>query len=372
MTPKLRNIIEDLARDCLNSALQMRYDICTCDICKNDMLAYILSHIPAQYVTSESGALHTIIEQSRVEHQAKIARAVIEAIDLVSKKPRHEVKEDKNQTFQLLLDKIREDRGLAFHHYHQELLKRRVAIRMRVLGINAYSEYLRLLMNTPEEYDKLFEVLCINVSEFFRDTEVWVRVRSVFDDIVRAKTRAGNRSFRIWSAGCANGEEPHTIAIILKELLQSDMLNFNIEIIATDVDKKSLALALKGEYGKDAVKNIDKKLLNRNFNCENDSFCVRPEVKKLITYRYLDLTSQDYISDCDMVFCRNVFIYFDRSLQEQLLMKYYKALKPDGYLVMGKSETLISEARTIFEEIDFNARLYRKKADTPSATEKKV
>ncbi|MGE5308538.1 MAG: CheR family methyltransferase [Deltaproteobacteria bacterium] len=361
MSLKLRNIIEDLAKDCLSSALQMRYDICTCSLCKNDMLAYILSHVPAKYVTTEQGALHTIIQQSRVEHQAQIARAAIEAIDLVSSKPRHALKEDKNQTFQLLLDKIRDDRGLDFHHYHQDLLKRRVAIRMRVTGIDTYSEYLRLLMKTPEEYDKLFEVLCINVSEFFRDTEVWVKARSLFDEIVRAKTRSGDRSFRIWSAGCANGEEPHTIALVLKDMLQSDILNFNVEVIATDVDKKSLALALKGEYGKEALKNVDKKFIGRDFECDGDMFCVKPEVKKLITYRYLDLTSRDLVQDCDVVFCRNVFIYFDRSLQEQLLMKFYNALKPNGYLIMGKSETLIREAHDIFEEVDFNARLYRKK-----------
>ena len=361
MPPKLRNIIEDLARDCLTSALQMRFDICTCAICKNDMLAHILSHVPAQYVTTESGALHTVIQQSKIEHQAAIARAAIEAIDLVSKQPRHALKEDRNQTFLLLLDKIRDDRGLDFHHYHQDLLKRRVAIRMRVTGIEAYADYLRLLMNTPEEYDKLFEVLCINVSEFFRDPEVWVKVRSLFDEIIRRKTRTGDRSFRIWSAGCANGEEPHTIAIILKEMLQADILNFNIEIIATDVDKKSMGLALKGEYTKDAVKNVDKKFLGRNFECKNDLYCVKPDVHKLITYRYLDLTSGDLVTDCDVVFCRNVFIYFDRSLQEQLLMKFYNGLKPDGFLIMGKSETLIREAGEIFEELDFSTRLYRKK-----------
>ena len=359
--PKLRNIIEDLASDCLNSALNMRYDICTCSVCKNDMLAHVLSHVPAKYVTTEQGALHTVIQQSRIEYQAEIARAVIEAIDLISKNPRHEQKEDRHKTFQLLLDKIKDDRGLDFRHYHQELLKRRVAIRMRVTGIDSYSSYLRLLFNTPEEYDKLFEVLCINVSEFLRDPEVWVKLRSVFDEMLRAKTRAQEKSFKIWSAGCANGEEPHTLAIIMKEMLQAEIINFTVDINATDVDKKSLALATKGVYGKEALKNVEKKIMARYFECQGSDFCVNSDVRKLINCRYLDLTSQDYISDCDIVFCRNVFIYFDRSLQEQLLMKFYKALKPGGYLVMGKSETLIREAKEIFEEVDFDSRLYRRK-----------
>jgi chemotaxis protein methyltransferase CheR len=369
MTQKLRNIIEDLGRDCLTSALQMRYDICTCAMCRNDMLAHVLSHVPAKYVTTESGALHAIIQQSRVEYQAQIARAVIEAIDTISRQPRHELKEDKKQMFLLLLDNIREARGLDFHHYHQELLKRRVAIRMRVMGVASYSDYLRLLMNTPEEYDKLFEVLCINVSEFFRDPEIWDTVKKVLDGLLKDGRAAGDRPVKIWSAGCANGEEPHTIALLLRDVLKADASNRRIEIIATDVDKKSLGLALKGEYGKDAVRHVDKKLLAEEFQGEGGIWRIKPEVRKMITYRYLDLTSADYVADCDIVFCRNVFIYFDRNLQEQLLMKFYNSLRTGGYLVMGKSETLIREASSIFEEIDLSARLYRKRAQE-NGTEK--
>jgi chemotaxis protein methyltransferase CheR len=361
MAPKLKNVLEDIAADCLNSALQMRYDICTCAVCKTDMLAYILSHVPAKYVTTETGALHAVMQQNRVEFQAQISRATIEAIDVVSKDPRHELKENRNETFQLLLDKIKEDRGCNFRHYHQELLKRRVAIRMRVKGATSYADYLRLLMNTPEEYDKLFEVLCINVSEFFRDADVWTSARPVLEEMLRGKAADRTATARIWSAGCANGEEPHSIAIMIDEILRGASLQIKTEVVATDIDKKSLALALKGEYGKDAVRNVDKERLAANFDFEGGMYRVKPGIRKLLTCRYLDLTSNDYVDDCDAVFCRNVFIYFDRNLQEQLLMKFYKALKPGGYLIMGKSETLIREAAQIFEEVDANARIYRRK-----------
>ncbi|MCK9594908.1 MAG: late competence development ComFB family protein [Candidatus Omnitrophica bacterium] len=361
MSTKLKNIIEDVAKDCLNNALTLRYDICTCQSCKNDMLAFILSRIPAKYVTTEQGALHTVIQQTRIEHQAEIARAVIAAIDTISLNPRHQIKEDKMQTFGLLLEKIKEDRGLDFKHYHQELLKRRVAIRMRATNIDNYPDYLRLLIRNPEEYEKLFEVMCINVSEFFRDPAVWVKVRIIFAELIRRKTRNNNKTIRIWSAGCANGEEPHTIAIKLLSLLQADILNFCVEIIATDVDKKSIKIAEKGEYAKDSLKNVSKKYLDRYFNQDKDIYRTKDDINKLITYRYLDLTSAEMVNDVDMVFCRNVFIYFDRSLQEQLLMKFYKALRPEGYLIMGQSETLVREAKTIFEEVDGNARIYQRK-----------
>ena len=361
MASKLKNIIEDIARDYLNSALTLRYDICTCSICKNDMLAFVLSRLPAHYVTTEQGALHTIIQQHRVEHQAEIARAIIEAIDIISKSPRHQLKEDKNKIFLLLLDKIRDDRGLDFHHYHQDLLKRRVAIRLRATGINTYSDYLLLLIKNPEEYDKLFETLCINVSEFFRDPEIWETVKSIFQNMLRQKKVDHNPFIRIWSAGCANGEEPYSIAIMLKEILLAEKANFRIEIASTDVDKKCLKSAQKGFYLKSSLKNVSKELLDKYFTPEEGGFKINPEIKQLVTFSYLDLTSPDYIKNADIVFCRNVFIYFDRNLQEQLLVKFSTALRPEGYLVMGKSETLIREAKEIFQEIDLNARLYRKK-----------
>jgi chemotaxis protein methyltransferase CheR len=361
MPEKLKNIIETIARDCLNVTLTLRYDICTCSVCKNDMLAFILSRVPAHYVTTDEGALHTIIQQNKAEYQAEIARAALEAIEKISKNPRHKLKEDKLRVFQLLLNKIKEDRGLDFRHYHQDLLKRRVALRLRAKGIDTYSEYLRLLIRDPEEYDKLFEVLCINVSEFFRDPEIWVTVKYLLENMLRLKNQSNDKSLKIWSAGCANGEEPYSLAIIIKELLQWSADDFSLEIFATDVDKKSMKIAEKAEYPKEALKNVDKKLLARYFNFTSGSYTLKDNLRQLVTFSYLDLTSQELIENADIVFCRNVFIYFDRSLQEQLLMKFFKALKNGGYLVMGKAETLISEARQIFEEIDANARIYKKR-----------
>jgi chemotaxis methyl-accepting protein methylase len=360
MAGKLKNIIEDIALDHLNNVLAIRYDICTCAICKNDMLALVLSRVPAQYVTTEEGALHTIIQQFRVEYQVEIARAIIEAINTISKNPRHELKENKNQTFQLLLDKVQEDRSLDFHHYNLDLLKRRVAIRLRKTKVSNYSEYLLLLMKNPEEYDRLFETLCINVSEFFRDPEVWQAMRPVFLDQLRQKANEADNSLRVWSAGCANGEEPYSIALLIKELLSSEEINCRVEILATDVEQRNIKLAHKGVYLKTSLKNVSKALLNRYFTPAEEGFKLNDAVKQLVNFSYLDLTSNEAVKNADIICCRNVFIYFDRDLQEQLLMKFYNSLKPKGYLLLGKSETLIQEAKEIFENVDINSRLFRK------------
>lgn len=361
MPEKLKNIIEDIASDFLNSALSLRYDICTCSQCRNEMLAYILSRLPAKYVTTEKGALHTIIEQERIEHEAEIARAMIDAIETISKNPRHALKEDKTQTFLLLLKKIFEDRGLDFRHYRQELLKRRMALRMRASKVDSYSDYLRLLIKKPEEYEKLFEVLCINVSEFFRDPEIWVTIRYLLENLIRNKKQRNDKSIRIWSAGCAGGEEPYSVAILLKEILKDELPHFSLEIIGIDIDRKSLSAAETAKYPKESLKNADVKMLEKYFVACEGGYKLNEEIKDMVGFQYRDLISQDFIEETDLVLCRNVFIYFNRSLQEQLLMKFYKSLKADGYLIMGKVETILYEAKEIFEEIDANARIYKKK-----------
>lgn len=359
---ELKNIIEDIAADFLRSALALRYDICTCDQCKNDMLAYVLSRVPAKYTTTDIGALHTIIEQTRLEHQAEIARVVLSAIEIISKHPRHDSIEDKNQAFQILLNKIFEDRGLDFRHYRREILKRRVALRMRSKGVSSYSGYLHLLIKKPEEYEKLFEVMCINVSEFFRDPQVWVTVKYLLETIIRLKNKTNDNSIRIWSAGCASGEEPYSAAILLKEILKYDISKFSIEIIGSDVDKKCLSDAESVKYPKESLKNVDDKTLKRYFTALGEGiYRLNKEIKDMVELQYLDLISQDFIGEMDIIFCRNVFIYLNRSLQEFLLDKLYKSLKVGGYLVMGKVETILGEAKEIFAETDSNARIYQKK-----------
>lgn len=363
MEGRLRNIIEDVAMDFLTHTLALRYDICTCSTCKNDMLAYILSRVPPKYVTTETGALHTLIEQTKIEHQAEIGRVVINAIDIVSKNPRHKPIEDKEQSFDLLLDNIKESRGLDLRHYRQEILRRRVALRIRANNLNSYSEYLRLLIKNSDEYTELFNVLCINVSEFFRDQEVWITAKYLLENVIRQKAQKNNRTLRIWSAGCASGEEAYSIAILLKELLQDNASGLFIKIFATDIDRDTIKNALRAEYKKESLKNADSRYLEKyfSFSFSKQAYKLNQEIKDMVEFQYQDLTGQEFIKDTDVIFCRNVFIYYSLSLQEMILMKFYKSLIPRGYLVMGRVESILNEAREIFEEVDANARIYQKK-----------
>ena len=361
MAEKLKNIIEDIASDYLDIVLALKYDICTCEMCKNDMLAHVLSIVPAKYVTTEEAMLREMIEQTKAEHQAIIARAIIEAVEVISKKPRHEVKEDKEKAFNWLLEKIFLDRGLDFRRYRKELLKRRIALRMRTNKLRSYSEYLRLLINRPQEYDKLFDVLTINVTEFFRDPEVWNSIVVLCRELIKNKSDKKQYLIRAWSAGSSSGAEAYSFAILLKELL-TNKKEFSIKIIGTDIDLKSLRAADNGEYGKDTLKNINPEYLKKYFiPLMNGRYRVKDSVKELVEFRRLDLINEPHIEKIDLVFCRNVFIYFARSLQEMLLMKFYKALLTGGYLVMGKVETILGEAKQIFDVVHHEAKIYRKK-----------
>ena len=361
MPDKQRNIIEEIARDSLNNALELRYDICTCSRCKSDMLAHALSRIPAQYATTETGILYTIIEQTRVEKKVEIARAILGAIEAISKNPHHTLKEDRAQAFKLLLNKIFEDRRLDFSQYRESFLKRRVALRMHTNKINSYSNYLLLLIKNPEEYEKLFDVLCINVSEFFRDPVVWQSLRGHLESLIQQKLQLNDRHIRIWSAGCANGEEPYFVAILLKEILNYNASQFSIEIYGTDIDKKCLKTADAAGYPKESLKNVDDKYLKSCFTASGKDFRVKEEVKNLVQLESRDLILDDFIEATDVILCRNVFIFLGRDLQEQLLTKFYKSLKTGGYLILGKVEMILGEAKEIFEEIDFKNRIFRKK-----------
>lgn len=361
MTEKLKNIMEDAARDFLSSSLSLRFDICTCQVCREDMLARMLAQIPPKYVSIYETNLKAVLEQAKSESRNQVVRCGILAIDEVSKKPKHPVSGDLEESFKLLLGRILDDRGLDFRQYHKAVIKRKVASRMYLNGLKSYFDYASFLSRNKQEYDKLLEELCINVTEFFRDPEVWVTVRYLFETLINQKKARNELSIKIWSAGCASGEEPYSIAILLKELLKDDFRRFSVELCATDIDKKCLTQAKFGLYSKDSLKNADEKRLKGCFSPDAaGNFRINPEFREMVKFQYLDMINEAPITDVDVIFCRNVFIYFNRSLQELLLTKFYNSLKPGGYLVKGRAEAIFTEAKDIFENVDLNARIYRK------------
>ncbi len=359
---KARNVMEDIISKYLDDMLAMRFDICTCDICKQDIIAFALTRLPPKYVTTDSGAIHTIIEQVRVEKSSLILKELVVAIRTITSNPRHEEGQDREQAYQLLMKQIKDDRGVDFSHYRDRVLKRRIALRMRAKKVRTYSDYLQVLIHAPEEYEHLFEVLTINVSAFFRDKPVWDKLkRDVFPKLIEKKKKEhGVKKIRIWSAGCSHGEEPYSLAIMLYQLLEKVPEKIKIEIYGNDIDKECLKQAKLGQYDKNSVKGLSPHILRRFFLPIGDKYQVVPHVKELVHFKERNLIHDPGFVGVDMVTCRNVFIYFNRSLQEHLIMKYHAALVTGGYFVMGTSENLLGEARQIFSGVDSGCRIYQK------------
>lgn len=248
-----------------------------------------------------------------------------------------------DQGFLLLKRRIFVDRGLDCEQYKENYLKRRIAVRLRATGVRDYLDYLRLLRTDPDEYTRLMNELTINVTQFFRDPDVYLKLREdVLPDLVKSKSRIGSRSLRIWSAGCASGEEPYSVAILVEQVLEREIKRWNVRVLGSDFDEKSLAVARSGVYQNlEMLPGVE---AGRYFEIretpEGKEFRVREEVKQRVRFEKVNLLAVREQRHFDMILCRNVLIYFDRKVQTKIIEMMTGSIVYDGYLVLGKSETL--------------------------------
>ncbi len=267
-----------------------------------------------------------------------------------------------------LLQKIFEERGFDFRQYKTSMLKRRLARRLTTTGSGTYLDYARRLDTNPEEYKKLFDDLTINVSHFFRNPLTFELLHKVvLPEMIEYKQRSMDNTIRIWSAGCAHGEEPYSIAILLIELLGKNLKNYNITIYATDIDTDALENAKNGKYSDDSVVEVKKGLLDRYFHCDGN-YRIKEQVKELVDFSYHDLTSEKSIApinsvfaNFDLILCRNVLIYFSRALQDKVFNKFTKNLNKNGYLVLGEAETRSDDMKNNFVCVDSLNKIYQKR-----------
>jgi chemotaxis protein methyltransferase CheR len=270
-----------------------------------------------------------------------------------------ELSEKDARELQALKEQIRRDVGFYCDGYKEHCLRRRIAVRMRARGLHGYAEYANLLLTDPQEYQKLRDAVTINVSKFYRNPEVW----EILDRQVLPQLFAANRPIRIWSAGCAGGEEPYSIAILLREHAQRtgqiDALA-RFEVVGSDIDRASLETAERGEYGSFAFTDIPMPIRERWF--EAPSFTrVKPEVREGVRFETRDLMTSELAQGHDVIFCRNVVIYFERAVQEALFERFHQALAPGGFLVLGKVETLFGKTGSLFAPVSQRERVFVKR-----------
>ena len=263
--------------------------------------------------------------------------------------------------FIALCRKIERDRGFQCSSYKDTCLRRRIAVRMRARGAKTFADYAGVLDTDSAEYDRLVDTLTINVSKFFRNPETFACISvKVLPELW------ANRSgiIRIWSAGCATGEEPYSLAVLLREhaVASGDLAGLDrMRIIGSDVDRTALSEASKGRYQPAAFSDTAPAVVEKYFPVEQGLHSVSPEIRKLVTFEQRDLVKAERpLGRFNMIVCRNVIIYFTRESQETLFETFHDLLLPGGFLVLGKVETLLGKSRELFAPVSSRERIYRR------------
>lgn len=263
--------------------------------------------------------------------------------------------------FEFLLDKIYRNKGIDFGLYRHGTLKRRVSSRLTATKCADYETYIYYLNRNPVEYDHLINVLTINLTEFFRDTETFKALeKKIIPEIIRNKESKKQKIIRVWSAGASNGEEAYSLAMLFLEAFRNNKNNFTLHVYGTDIDVECLAKAKAGTYDSSRIKKIPANLVQKYFEFNNGLFQVRPELRQITRFKQHNLVSDAPLPHMDLILCRNVLIYFSRTLQETVCMNLTHVLNPGGFLVLGKVESLWGVVAKKYEVVDAVERIYRK------------
>lgn len=253
-------------------------------------------------------------------------------------------------------------RGIDLTHYRSAYLERRVSARVRALELHSFRQYIDYLDSHPEECAKLLDALTINVTEFFRDKAVWDSMRrKVIIPMMEHKRLRKSKSIRLWSAGCATGEEPYSLAMLMLDILGNRADQYLMSINATDLDAEALRRARAGVYDNEKLRGIPPSYQVRfTRKVDAHTFQIAPEVRRLVRFSQANLSDAAPVRVIDVLLCRNVFIYLDRQQQAKVLDIFWNALGKGGFLVLGRSEKLSEKAAEALIHIDGKERIYRK------------
>jgi two-component system CheB/CheR fusion protein len=266
--------------------------------------------------------------------------------------------ENENQIFETLLDYLRQSRGFDFTGYKRSSLQRRVRKQMQSHSIEGFSDYLDYLQVHPEEFLPLFNTILINVTSFFRDKSAWNYIQS--QTLPRLLNEKSERSqIRIWSAGCASGEEAYTLAMILADLLGIEQFRQRVKIYATDVDEEALSQARHASYSAKAIQPVPQGFQDQFFELVGQYYVFRPDLRRAVIFGRHDLMQDAPISRLDLLVCRNTLMYFNAETQARILDRFHFALNETGVLFLGKAEMLLTHAN-IFVPLSLQHRIFRR------------
>ncbi len=272
-----------------------------------------------------------------------------------------------DEEFILLRDFIYKQCGIFIAENRKYLIENRFSNRIKELNLKNYNDYYKFLRydsKRDEELNKLFVLVTTNETSFFRNPPQLADFQNiVLTNIINECRKKGTRKLRIWSAGCSTGEEPYTLAIILNEVLKTEIRCWDIKITANDLSLQVLAAARNGIYNEYALRTTPKDLIPKYFTKENKIYRINQDVKRLVSFGQINLNNREQLKTVEkshIVFCRNVIIYFDDDMKRRVINSFYDNLLPDGVLLIGHSETLHNISRSFQMEHYTGTNVYKK------------
>ncbi len=272
-----------------------------------------------------------------------------------------------DKTFKALRNFIYEKSGIYFTDQKKYLMEAKILERIRERGFRDFNEYAYFLMYSKdykEELKYLFNAITINETSFFRNRpQIDAFYKSILPELITLSDRQTFKTITILSAGCSTGEEPYTLAMVSKEFIETKAKDWRVMIEAGDLSEAALAQAREGIYNSYALRNVPPYYLEKYFVKEGENYRVKDEIKKMVRFYHLNLTDETQmrrITKKDVIFCRNVMIYFDDAVKKKVVNYFYDILKIGGYLIIGHSESLHNITRA-FKIVHFPGALAYKK-----------
>ncbi|HEX5699670.1 MAG TPA: CheR family methyltransferase [Rubrobacter sp.] len=309
--------------------------------------------------TAEFGEMPRSLAPSTIDIVSALEEIGPVLKNLVSGIAMPEDSSEEGQDLERFLEELHRNRGVDFRSYKRPTILRRLSRRMVATNCESLVEYSRYLEEHPEEYGRLIGAFLIKVTEFFRDPELFDYLKEEVLPALIEEARAEENQLRIWSAGCATGEEAYSLAILLSEVLGREAGLFNARIYATDIDEDAVRFARRGVYPPSALGGLSEDQIGRYFVDEDGSYQVKKHIRGMIVFGEHDLAQRSPFPHVDLVVSRNVLIYFSDELQRRTLQLFAYSLRNGGFLVLGKAESP-SHLADLFAPVDRHNKVYRR------------
>lgn len=251
---------------------------------------------------------------------------------------------DKNQDYDLFIQRIKRQTNIDLHSYKEDQMKRRLKALKSRKGFQTFDSFYKAMMQDPYLYEEFLNHMTINVTEFFRNPTRW----DVLEKKIIPELMKDNKRIKCWSAACSTGEEPYSLAMLLSSF--SDWKD--IRILATDINQKVIDQAKTGKFQEGTLKNLSPLYREKFFTNQGNDYQISEQVRKSVQFKQQNLLSDPFEQGFDLIICRNVLIYFTDEAKDHLFHKFSRALNKGGYLFVGGSEQIFQPQRYQLKEAD--------------------